>query len=81
MVTKRRDNKGRVLRTGEIQEKDGRYRFKYTDSMGTVRYVRSWKLDINDICPAGKKNGPALRELEEQIAADNRDHISFQGII
>ncbi|MGO5020927.1 integrase DNA-binding domain-containing protein [Roseburia faecis] len=29
MSTKRRDNKGRVLLNGEIQEESGRYRYRY----------------------------------------------------
>ncbi|MFC2736952.1 MAG: autotransporter-associated N-terminal domain-containing protein [Leptotrichia wadei] len=32
MSEKRRDNKGRILKTGESQRKDGRYLYKYTDS-------------------------------------------------
>lgn len=31
---KRVDNKGRVLRVGESQNKDGRYCYKWTDSNG-----------------------------------------------
>lgn len=34
MSEKRRDNKGRILKTGESQRKDGRYLYKYTDSFG-----------------------------------------------
>ena len=29
MSEKRRDNKGRILRTGESQRADGRYMYKY----------------------------------------------------
>ena len=29
MSEKRRDSKGRILHNGEVQQKDGRYRFKY----------------------------------------------------
>lgn len=32
MSEKRRDNKGRVLRTGESQRKDGLYEYRYTDA-------------------------------------------------
>ncbi len=32
MSNKRRDNKGRVLRTGESQRKDGLYEYRYTDA-------------------------------------------------
>ena len=41
MSEKRRDNKGRLLKTGEHQEKDGRYSYRYTDSMGKRRIIRS----------------------------------------
>ena len=39
MAEKRRDNKGRILRTGESQRKDGRYAYKYTDSTGKPQFV------------------------------------------
>ena len=32
MSNKRRDNKGRVLRTGASQRKDGLYEYRYTDA-------------------------------------------------
>ena len=79
MSEKRRDNRGRVLRNGEIQEKSGRYRYKYVDHFGESRYVRSWRLDHNDSTPAGKKREPSLRELEKQISADMIDQIVPEG--
>ena len=39
MSEKRRDNRGRILRTGESQRKDGRYAFKYTDAYGKPQFV------------------------------------------
>ena len=75
MNIKRRDNRGRVLRNGEIQTENGRYRYKYTDTYGETRYVYSWRLDKNDRIPAGKKAEPSLREKEKQIAADIFDKI------
>ena len=48
-VRKRRDNKGRILKTGESQRKDGRYLYKYIDSFGEPQFVYSWKLvDLPD---------------------------------
>lgn len=79
MIEKRRDKRGRVLRNGEIQMSDGRYRYKYTDAYGQIRYVYSWRLDKNDSMPAGKKAEPSLRERERQIAADLFDHIVPDG--
>ena len=36
---KRTDNKGRILKDGETQRKDGTYRFTYTDADGTMYTV------------------------------------------
>ena len=36
MSVKRRDNKNRILRTGESQEADGRYKFRYVMPMESV---------------------------------------------
>ena len=33
MSEKRRDNRNRILREGEYQRKDGRYRFRYIDAV------------------------------------------------
>ena len=41
MSEKRRDNKGRLLKTGESQRTDGRYLYKYVDAQGETRYVYS----------------------------------------
>lgn len=38
---KRRDNKNRILRTGESQRKDGRYAYKYIDTFGKPQFVYS----------------------------------------
>lgn len=36
---KRKDSKGRNLRLGESQRKDGRYVYKYTDMYGQPQFV------------------------------------------
>lgn len=64
---KRFDKKRRVLKTGEIQKADGRYRYKYINYDGKEAYVYSWRLLKIDSTPNGKKDEPSLRELEEQI--------------
>ena len=78
-MEKRRDTRGRVLRNGEIQMSDGRYRYKYLDAYGQSRYVYSWRLDKNDRMPAGKKRESSLREKEKQITADLFDQIVPEG--
>lgn len=79
MSEKRRDSKGRLLHNGEIQQKNGRYRFKYYDITGKDRYLYSWRLDRNDKTPEGKTAGPSLRELEKQLQADQFLHIAVNG--
>ena len=66
----RRDNKGRKLRTGESQRKDGKYEYKYQDAFGKRRTVYSWKLTPADTIPKGKRNDLSLREKEKQIQKD-----------
>lgn len=75
MSEKRRDKKGRVLRTGENQRKDGMYEYKYTDAKGVRRSVYSWKLVDTDSVPAGKRCKDSLRNLEKLIQRDVDDGI------
>ena len=63
---KRKDKKGRVLRTGETQQPDGRYRYSYTVN-GKQKSVYSWKLEKTDRLPAGKRECVALREQELEV--------------
>ena len=49
---KRQDSKGRNLRLGESQRKDGRYVYKYTDIFGKPQFVYAWKLVPTDKTPA-----------------------------
>lgn len=62
--TKRRDNKGRVLRTGESQRKDGRYMYRWTVG-GKEKTVYALNL-------------AELREKELQIQNDVQDGIDGQ---
>ena len=79
MSEKRRDNKGRLLKTGESQRTDGRYLYKFVDAQGQTRYVYSWKLVPTDTVPKGKRNGKSLRELEAEIQRDLQDGIDTTG--
>ncbi|WP_334294026.1 integrase DNA-binding domain-containing protein [Lachnotalea glycerini] len=40
---KRIDSKGRTLKSGESQRKDGRYQYRYTDRFGKRQCVYSLK--------------------------------------
>ena len=79
MSEKRRDNRNRILREGEYQRTDGRYRYRYIDEDGKEKNVYSWRLDKNDPTPKGKKRELSLREKEKQIQADLFDHIVTRG--
>lgn len=76
MSEKRRDNKGRLLHTGESQRPDGQYEYKYQDSKGVRRSLYSWKLVAKDKVPAGKRECMALRDLEAQVIRDTQDGIN-----
>lgn len=67
MSEKRRDNKGRILLTGECQDKDGSYSYRYTDAMGKRHIIRSWRLTKADTTPSGKQHKASLREQEKDL--------------
>lgn len=67
MAEKRKDSKGRILRTGEVQRADGKYMYRYTDAEGVRQAIYSWKLVETDRVPEGKKDGPALRTMIQQV--------------
>ena len=79
MSEKRRDNKGRILKTGESQRKDGRYLYKYVDTFGKTKCVYSWKLVPTDSVPKGKRDCLSLREMEQEIHRDLADGIDTTG--
>ncbi len=75
MSEKRKDDRGRLLRQGESQRKDGKYEFKYTDAKGERHSAYSWKLVDTDKVPNGKKCEKSLREIEKQIRRDLEDGV------
>lgn len=64
MSEKRRDNKGRLLRTGESQRKDLTYECRYTDATGKRKSVYA-------------KNLQELRRREDQIQKNVDDSINY----
>ena len=75
MNERRRDSKGRVLRSGEAQRSDGKYMFRYTDADGVRRTVYSWKLVETDRVQEGKRCKEALRTMEQRVLKDVEDGI------
>lgn len=78
-MEKRRDNKNRVLRNGESQRKDGRYSYKYIDGNGRPQFVYSWKLEVTDKLPVGKRDCISLRDKVKLLNKDINDGISSNG--
>ena len=64
MSEKRKDHKGRLLRTGESQRKDLTYQFRYTDVTGKRRTV--YASDLQE-----------LRKKEKAIQKDVEDSINY----
>lgn len=59
MSEKRKDSKGRILKPGESQRKDGRYQYRYTDLRGVRRLIYG-----NDLQELRSKE----KEIELQLA-------------
>lgn len=76
---KRKDNKGRLLKTGESQRKDGRYAYKYQDKSGKSKFLYSWRLTDTDPVPKGKRFCRSLRDLERDLQRDLMDGIDSSG--
>ena len=79
MSEKRRNNKNRILRTGERRRKDRRYAYKYTDGTGKTQFVYSRKLVPADKTPTGKREDMSLREKEKEIQRGMDDGIDPIG--
>ena len=79
MIEKRRDKKGRVLRNGECQRKDGLYQYDYVDLNGKTKCLYSWKLEPSDPLPQGKRKCKSLREKEREVQRNIDDGIVPYG--
>ena len=78
--TKRRDNRGRVLLSGETQEPSGRYKYRYTDALGKRHTTYSWRLTKADVMPAGKKFELSLREKEKEVQKELLRGVSVEDM-
>ena len=76
MAEKRKDNRGRILRTGESQRKDGRYQFQYTDAAGKRHCV--YALNLVDL---REKEKGILRDLEDGIRGSDSKKITVNQLI
>ena len=64
MSEKRKDSKGRVLKTGESQRKDGRYQYRFVDNHGGRHTVYAATL-------------PELRKKEQEITQKDAFHLDY----
>lgn len=78
MSVKRRDKKHRILRDGETQCKDGRYRFTFYEN-GKQKCFYSWKLERTDPIPSGKRDCIALRDKENELRQAKDRGLAYQG--
>lgn len=62
MSDKRKDNKGRLLRTGESQRKDLTYQFRYTDVTGKRRSIY-----VKDLKELRKQEAKIQREIDAGV--------------
>ncbi len=69
MKTERRDHRNRLLREGESQCKDDRYRYTYYENgkNGKQKAIYSWQLEPKDKLPLGKRDCVALRVQIENL--------------
>lgn len=79
MNDKRRDSKNRILRTGESQDPDGRYKYRFWDIDGKRKTIYSWRLVSTDEIPYGKRDQKALRDQEKEICRDLNDDILVES--
>ena len=78
MSVKRRDKKNRILRDGETQCRDGRYRFTFYDN-GKQKCFYSWKLERTDPLPPDKRECVALRDKEKELWQSKERGFAYQG--
>lgn len=79
---KRKDTRGRTLKSGESQRSDGRYQYQYTGMDKKRHIVYSWKLLPSDSTHNGKKGDKSLREKEAEIQKNIIQRInSYSGNI
>ncbi len=76
---KRRDSKGRILRTGEQQRSNGQYLYTYKGKDKKNHFVYSWKLEPTDKLPEGKRSEKSLRELEKEIEKSLNEELAYHG--
>lgn len=70
----------RTLRTNEYYNpKTKRYEYHYKDCFGKERVISSYRLEVSDQLPKGKKSSKSLREKEAELNAQLENSIDIDG--
>lgn len=72
MADKRKDNRGRILKTGETQRADGRYMYQYMDDVGKRKTI--YRDDLNEL---RKEEQKIQRDLQDGIKTGSGEKISL----
>jgi hypothetical protein len=79
MSEKRKDKRGRILKTGETQDKKtGRYKYTYYED-GKQKNLYSWRLNSTDPYPEGKREDLSLREKIQLYQKDRERGVKYSG--
>lgn len=70
----------KTLRTNEYYNpKTKRYEYHYKDSFGKERVISSYRLEVTDQLPKGRKSTKSLREKEVELNAQLENNIDIDG--
>ena len=70
----------KTLRTNEYYNpKTKRYEYHYKDCFGKERVISSYRLEVMDQLPKGKKSSKSLREKEAELNAQLENSIDIDG--
>ena len=70
----------KTLRADEYYNpKTKRYEYHYKDCFGKERVISSYRLEMTDQLPKGKKSSKSLREKEAELNAHLENNIDIDG--
>lgn len=71
-MERRKDSKGRVLKEGESQRKDGRYQYRYTNMLGKRKTIYAKDLrslrELEEIIQEALKNGDVVFPQKQTLS-------------
>ena len=76
MSEKRRDNRNRILREGEYQRTDGRYRYRYIDEGGKEKQIQA---DLFDHIVTRGGNYTVVELVEKKVRYESEALAVYHG--